>query len=167
VWKGVFGKDYYAGAYTRVATSSTSSDIYGFLSSNNAKPGDILWCHSLDKNQYGNYKVTHNMLILGYDSSGVWLSDGTSTGKLWHNNTKITYDNAGYQKYFSGNCVLVLYKVSDTLWNAVSSTSITPSQTSHSSTLSRGSSGSDVRDLQIELNKVANAGLAVDGSYGS
>lgn len=59
------------------------------------------------------------MIILAYDSDGVWLSDGKSNGSLWHNNTKISYDDTSYKKYFGGDCGLTLYKVNDVLWNSV------------------------------------------------
>lgn len=114
VWKGVFGKDFYANKHTTVNSSSATSNIYGFLSNNHAKTGDVLWCHT-DSNS-----ITHYMIILAYDSKGVWLSDGKGTGVLWHNNEKISYDDVNYKKYFGGNCKLRLYKVNDALWNSVS-----------------------------------------------
>lgn len=120
VWKGVFGADYCDGKYTRVASKKPSSDIYGFLSDNDAKAGDILWCHTTSNS------ITHNMIILACDSSGVWLSDGTSTGVLWHNNTKISYDDQIYkntQGYFNGQCYLTLYKINDSLWDSIGSSS--------------------------------------------
>lgn len=118
VWKNVFGYDYYSKKYTGVATQGTSSNVYQFLSQNQAKAGDILWCHSPEKNP----KITHNMIVLGYDASGIWISDATSRGKLWHNNEKVNYDSSDYKQNFDGSCILTLYKINDNLWNSVSST---------------------------------------------
>lgn len=113
VWKNVFGHDYYAKKYTAVESNGTSSDIYHFLTENKAKAGDIFWCHTKDNS------ITHNMIILAYDSSGIWLSDATSGGRLWHNNVKIGYNATDYKQYFGGKCILKLYKIDDNLWNAV------------------------------------------------
>lgn len=117
VWKGVFGKDYFANTHKGASSGSNTSDIYGFLKKNNAKAGDILWCGT------SNLSVTHNMIILSYDSEGVYLSDGNADGTLWHNNARINYNNAIYAQYFGGNCRLALYKVNDTYWNAVANNS--------------------------------------------
>lgn len=62
------------------------------------------------------------MIILNYDSSGIWLSDATSAGKLWHNNKKINYDSPDYKDNFGGGCFLTLYKINDDLWNSISPT---------------------------------------------
>lgn len=113
VWKGVFGKDYFANTHTGASSGVETKDIYGFLTKNNAKAGDILWCGT------SNFSVTHNMIILAYDSEGLWLSDGTETGTLWHNNARISYNDKTYARYFGGNCRLALYKVNDTYWSAV------------------------------------------------
>lgn len=134
VWKGVFGVDYYDEEFTRVYSSGPSSDIYGFLSNNNAKAGDILWCHT------SSNSITHNMIILAYDSTGIWLSDGTSAGVLWHNNTKISYDDPVYKDdkgYFDGKCYLTLYKISDSYWN---------------STASKGSSSTKMYTINYDAN---------------
>ena len=117
VWKNVFGYDYYSGNYIGVDTKGPSSNIYQFLSQNQAKAGDILWCHTADN------KISHNMIVLNYDTSGIWLSDATSGGKLWHNNTKISYTSADYKQYLGGNCILKLYKIDNNLWNEVSQSS--------------------------------------------
>ncbi len=120
VWKNVFGHDYYSGKLTTISTRGKSSNVYQFPSQNQAKAGDILWCHSPNS---GKESITHNMIILKYDSSGIWLSDATSAGEQWHNNEKINYDSPDYKDNFNGSCILTLYKISDNLWNSVSPTS--------------------------------------------
>lgn len=117
VWKGVFGKDYFANTHTGASSGVETKDIYGFLTKNNAKAGDILWCGT------SNFSITHNMIILSYDSEGLYLSDGKADGTLWHNNVRISYNDASYAQYFGGGCRLALYKVNDTYWNAVASSS--------------------------------------------
>lgn len=113
VWKGVFGKDYFANTHRGASSGTETSDIYGFLTKNNAKVGDILWCGTPD------FGTSHSMIILSYDSEGLWLSDGTERGTLWHNNARITYNDEVYARYFGGHCRLALYKVNDGYWSAV------------------------------------------------
>ena len=78
VWQDVLGIS--RGSDPRVHKAITSDrklsegEIYEFLKANDVKPGDWLWCH----NPYSavNYQTTHNMIILGYDSESITVSDG-------------------------------------------------------------------------------------------
>jgi hypothetical protein len=112
VWKNIFGVDYYDDACTEQNSEGKSSDLFGFLQDSNARAGDILWCH--------NGATTHYMIILAYDESGVWISDGGGDdwGTVLHNNEKVFYDGS-YSRYFGGSCSFRLYQVADTVYEAV------------------------------------------------
>lgn len=170
VWKGVFKTDYYSGNHTSVTSSTATSNIYDFLKQNNAKAGDILWC----RNTSG---TTHNIIVLTYDSQGVWIADGDGSGKLWHNNVKISYSDSIYSKYFGGGCFLTLYKIKDSLWNSVSgnsnnSESKTPSAPSNTTTNEVALTASEVDGewfvtipLNYKLLLYSNATSTVSASY--
>ena len=112
VWKNIFGVDYYDDACTVQNSDGESSDLYGLLQECNARAGDILWCH--------NGSTTHYMIILAYDESGVWISDGGGDdwGTVLRNNEKVSYYGF-YSRYFGGDCSFRLFQVKDIVYEAV------------------------------------------------
>ncbi len=123
IWNGVFGTDIYGKHGQTIHGKKKTSNVYKFLSDNNAKAGEILWCHNKPAGQSGN-TITHYMVILSYDKSGVTISDGMQSGKglkWWHNGKKVSYSDPGFAKkrYFDGSCYLSLYKLNDSYWNPV------------------------------------------------
>ncbi|SEM11825.1 Fibronectin type III domain-containing protein [Butyrivibrio sp. ob235] len=114
VWKNVFGVDYYDGQYDKNSTSGKSNDLYKFLRENNAKSGDIVWAHNSEG-------VTHNFIILDYSSSSIEITDGTSSGTIWHNDKQLQLNTSSsfYNKYLYGNCIFTIYKIKESYWSKV------------------------------------------------
>lgn len=119
VWRDVFGSDLYDTPCDIHNSEKTTSDIYGFLSASGARVGDWLWARN------GSGKVSHHMIILSYDAQGFCIADGyvpsrgNGNGVVWHNGDYVLYTNRSYQKYFSGNCYLRLYHMTDDRYQAV------------------------------------------------
>lgn len=108
VWKNVFGYDYYAKKHTRKEDASGGNHIYSFLVNNGAKTGDILWLGG-----------EHNVIILSYDSNGMTITDGSSSGKVLHNGTYLKYTSSGIANYLRSSKKLVLYKSNDAIFNSL------------------------------------------------
>jgi uncharacterized protein YjdB len=111
VWKNVFGVDYYDGKLTKNTTPSKSNDLYRFLCDNGAKTGDIIWAHNPEG-------VTHNFIIMDYNSSSIEITDGTSSGSVWHNDKTIYLNDSSsfFNSYLNGNCLFTIYKINDEYW---------------------------------------------------
>ena len=107
VWCDVLGTDMYSGTCTKY---NGSGDLISFLRQCNARPGDIL---------YGKGGSTHNMILLGYDSNGIYISDGTSSGKVWHNNGYISFTGSEYKNYYKSyfDGGFRLYRLNDSIYN--------------------------------------------------
>ena len=108
VWKNVFGYDYYARKHTRKEDASGGNHIYSFLVNNGAKTGDILWLGG-----------EHNVIILSYDSNGMTITDGSSSGKVLHNGTYLKYTSSGIANYLRSSKKLVLYKSNNAIFNSL------------------------------------------------
>ena len=108
VWKNVFGYDYYAKKHTRKEDASGGNHIYSFLVNNGAKAGDILWLGG-----------EHNVIILSYDSNGMTITDGSSSGKVLHNGTYLKYTSSGIANYLRSSKKLVIYKSNDAIFNSL------------------------------------------------
>ena len=99
VWKHVFGKDIYdTGVMT--TTSHEGETIYNFLERTGAKAGDILYVRywKIKKNDWSS----HFMILLDYDETGVYVTDGyeTDEGKflVWRIDKKAIYDKSNFFK---------------------------------------------------------------------
>ncbi len=120
VWNNIYGKSWRDDTTGTMcvrynsASALANGQIAEFLSENGAKPGDILWCHdpnTLPKGQQ-NYNITHFMIILGYDSEHITISDGygkNGEGKVWANHKTVKYTDSPRNKYFNGSCHVRLY----------------------------------------------------------
>lgn len=112
VWFNTLGIDYYdTNKVTKINKSySSTSDLISFLNSN-ARPGDALW---------GKGGSGHNMLLLGWDSGGIYISDGTSKGKVWHNNGYISFSGSEWKNYYNGyfSGGYRLYHINDSVYNS-------------------------------------------------
>lgn len=110
VWFNTLGIDYYdTSKITKIDKSySSTSALITFLNSN-ARPGDALWG-----------KGGHNMLLLGWDSGGIYISDGTSKGKVWHNNGYISFSGNEWKNYYKGyfSAGYRLYHINDSVYNS-------------------------------------------------
>ena len=121
VWKNVFGIDYYMkGKRTTIDKNwSSTSALISFLNSN-ARPGDAIWA-----------KSNHNMVLMGWDASGLVISDGKSSGAVWHNNKKINFTSNEwknyYSKYFSSG--YRLYHINDDAYNVTGWGGVDPTPT--------------------------------------
>ena len=99
VWKHVFGKDIYdQGVMT--TTSHEGETIYSFLERTGARAGDILYVRywKLKKNDWSS----HFMILLDYDRTGVYVTDGyeTDDGKfvVWRIDKKAIYSQSNFFK---------------------------------------------------------------------
>ena len=99
VWKHVFGKDIYdTGVMT--TTSHEGETIYNFLERTGARSGDILYVRywKVKKNDWSS----HFMILLDYDETGVYVTDGyeTDEGKfvVWRINKKAVYGTSNFFK---------------------------------------------------------------------
>ncbi|MCR5421273.1 MAG: GBS Bsp-like repeat-containing protein [Lachnospiraceae bacterium] len=99
VWKHVFGKDIYD---TGVMTTGSheGETIYNFLERTGARAGDILYVRywKVKKNDWSS----HFMILLDYDKTGVYVTDGyeTDDGKfvVWRIDKKAVYDRSNFFK---------------------------------------------------------------------
>lgn len=99
VWKHVFGKDIYdPGVMT--TTSHEGETIYNFLERTGARAGDILYVRywKIKKNDWSS----HFMILLDYDETGVYVTDGyeTDDGKfvVWRIDKKAIYSKSNFFK---------------------------------------------------------------------
>ena len=99
VWKHVFGKDIYdTGVMT--TTSHESETIYDFLERTGARAGDILYVRywKVKKDDWSS----HFMILLDYDRTGVYVTDGyeTDDGKflVWRIDKKAVYSQSNFFK---------------------------------------------------------------------
>lgn len=99
VWKHVFGKDIYdTGVMT--TTSREGETIYSFLERTGAKAGDILYVRywKIKKNDWSS----HFMILLDYDRTGVYVTDGyeTDDGRfvVWRIDKKAIYSKSNFFK---------------------------------------------------------------------
>ena len=99
VWKHVFGKDIYdTGVMT--TTSHEGETIYNFLDRTGARAGDILYVRywKIKKNDWSS----HFMILLDYDETGVYVTDGyeTDDGKfvVWRIDKKAVYSTSNFFK---------------------------------------------------------------------
>ncbi len=99
VWKHVFGKDIYdQGVMT--TTSHEGETIYGFLERTGARAGDILYVRywKVKKNDWSS----HFMILLDYDKTGVYVTDGyeTDDGRfvVWRIDKKAVYSESNFFK---------------------------------------------------------------------
>ncbi|MBR4718952.1 MAG: GBS Bsp-like repeat-containing protein [Lachnospiraceae bacterium] len=99
VWKHVFGKDIYdQGVMT--TTSHEGETIYNFLDRTGARAGDILYVRywKIKKNDWSS----HFMILLDYDRTGVYVTDGyeTDEGKfvVWRIDKKALYSKSNFFK---------------------------------------------------------------------
>ena len=99
VWKHVFGKDIYdQGVMT--TTSHEGETIYNFLERTGARAGDILYVRywKIKKNDWSS----HFMILLDYDRTGVYVTDGyeTDDGKflVWRIDKKAIYSQSNFFK---------------------------------------------------------------------
>ncbi len=99
VWKHVFGKDIYdQGVMT--TTSHEGETIYNFLERTGAKAGDILYVRywKIKKNDWSS----HFMILLDYDRTGVYVTDGyeTDDGRfvVWRIDKKALYGKSNFFK---------------------------------------------------------------------
>ena len=99
VWKHVFGKDIYdQGVMT--TTSHEGETIYNFLDRTGARAGDILYVRywKIKKNDWSS----HFMILLDYDRTGVYVTDGyeTDEGKflVWRIDKKAIYSKSNFFK---------------------------------------------------------------------
>ena len=99
VWKHVFGKDIYdQGVMT--TTSHEGETIYGFLERTGARAGDILYVRywKVKKNDWSS----HFMILLDYDKTGVYVTDGyeTDDGRfvVWRIDKKAVYAESNFFK---------------------------------------------------------------------
>ncbi len=99
VWKHVFGKDIYdEGVMT--TTSHDGETIYDFLERTGARAGDILYVRywKVRKNDWS----THFMILLNYDTTGVYVTDGyeTDDGRfvVWRIDKKAIYSESNFFK---------------------------------------------------------------------
>lgn len=93
---------------------------------------------------------------------------GDKSGNLHAHRWYASTDCPG--NYLYGKFSYIASKVNEKLGGTSSSSSTTSNTTnnsSNSSVLRKGSTGSAVKTLQTNLNKTINAGLAVDGNFGS
>ena len=113
VWLNVFGKDMYDANPEQVKSNGVVTDTYAFLKENNAQPGDILWAFGTDGS--GNYDgaTTHYVIIHDYDQEGFWVSDGSMSSQIMHNNEYVAYD--WYDNFYDGHCSMILYRVPNSL----------------------------------------------------
>lgn len=119
IWKGVFGFDYGntekysknpAKAYTYY-TYTTDKAFVEFLNAN-ATPGDML---------YGKYNdKQHNVILLDWNEEGYWISDGYSSGTMWHNNQFISYSSSEFTSYFNKDGIYKLYHINEDVYRAAS-----------------------------------------------
>ncbi len=138
VWKHVFGKDIYdPGIMTTM--SHENETIYGFLERTGAKAGDILYVRywKVKKNDWSS----HFMILLDYDRTGVYVTDGyeTDEGKfvVWRINKKAIYSESNFfkrtgsdkdrprSKHYSGKegSFFKLYRMRQPEWCAVANSS--------------------------------------------
>ena len=134
VWKHVFGKDIYdSGIMT--TTSHEGETIYNFLERTGARAGDILYVRywKVKKNDWSS----HFMILLGYDETGVYVTDGYETDDgvflVWRIDKKAIYDQSNFFKktgsdkdrpnstHYSGKqgSFFKLYRMSQAEWCAV------------------------------------------------
>ena len=99
VWKHVFGKDIYdTGVMT--TTSHEGETIYNFLERTGARAGDILYVRywKVKKNDWSS----HFMILLDYDRTGVYVTDGYETDEgqflVWRIDKKAIYDQSNFFK---------------------------------------------------------------------
>lgn len=131
VWKHVFGKDIYDGGIS-TTNSREGETCYHFLERTGAKVGDILYVRywKVSKNKWSS----HFMIVLGYDETGVYVTDGyeTDAGEflVWRINKKAFYDQSNFFKrsgsdkdkpdstHFSGKkgSFFKLYRISQQEW---------------------------------------------------
>ncbi|MCR5222501.1 MAG: InlB B-repeat-containing protein [Lachnospiraceae bacterium] len=120
VWNNIYGKSWRDDTTGTMcvrynsASALANGQIAEFLSENGAKPGDILWCHDPNTLPPGqkNFNITHFMIILGYDSEHITISDGygkNGEGKVWANHKTVKYTDSPRNKYFNGSCHVRLY----------------------------------------------------------
>ena len=141
VWFNTLGMDYYdSGKITKIDKSySSTSALISFLNSN-ARPGDALWG-----------KGGHNMLILGWNSGGIYISDGTSKGKVWHNNGYISFSGSEWKNYYKGyfSSGYRLYHIKDSVYNSFAT----------NENISKDTTPPTIKD--IEITDVDNTGYTV------
>lgn len=108
VWSNVFGFDWYAsGNHTKINKSwSSTSELISSLNSS-ARPGDVIWG-----------KGGHNMIIMGWSSSGITISDSTSAGKVWHNNEFVSFSGSEWKNYYAGyfSAGYRIYHINDSIY---------------------------------------------------
>ncbi|MBQ7588100.1 MAG: GBS Bsp-like repeat-containing protein [Lachnospiraceae bacterium] len=99
VWKHVFGKDIYdTGVMT--TTSHEGETIYNFLDRTGARAGDILYVRywKVKKNDWSS----HFMILLDYDKTGVYVTDGYETDDgeflVWRIDKKAIYSQSNFFK---------------------------------------------------------------------
>ena len=99
VWKHVFGKDIYDTGVMTTA-SHEGETIYNFLERTGARAGDILYVRywKIKKNDWSS----HFMILLDYDETGVYVTDGyeTDDGKfvVWRIDKKAIYSKSNFFK---------------------------------------------------------------------
>ncbi len=99
VWKHVFGKDIYdSGIMT--TNSHEGETIYNFLTRTGARAGDILYVRywKVSKNKWSS----HFMILLDYDETGVYVTDGYETDDgvflVWRIDKKAIYSQSNFFK---------------------------------------------------------------------
>ncbi|MCR4923989.1 MAG: InlB B-repeat-containing protein [Lachnospiraceae bacterium] len=125
IWKNVFSvsRRYNFGmcSYVNSKGKIGGSEICDFLKANNARSGDIIWCH----NPYSanKYNITHFMILHWYNEDGVCITDGygrNGRGYVWKDYRYVTFKGSNHSKYFSGNCYVRLYHIKDDFYKNLS-----------------------------------------------
>ena len=115
VWANVFGFDWWASdKISKIDGGWTSNSAFISFLNSHARPGDIIWG-----------KNWHNMILMGWDSNGIRISDGMSNGKIWHNNGYVSFSGNEWSGYYKGyfSTGYRLYHINDNVYNSFATSS--------------------------------------------
>ena len=91
VVSNVMGIDFFSNCITKKNGKWQSTDKLVEFLNKYAKPGDNIWG-----------KGGHNMILMGWNNQGLYITDGMKNGNVWHNNKFISFSGKEWKNYYYG-----------------------------------------------------------------